>query len=196
MQKPLLHLSHYPSSFVEIGQRVSPNLRFWLLACMGSLIIAASAQIVIPLQPVPITAQTFVVMAFGLAAGWRLAGTTVLLYLAEGLIGMPVFSKFGAGAAHLVGPTGGYLLGFVFAAVWCGWCAERGLDRKPLWLLVALCGAQGIIFALGVLWLGVVVQDMQAAVTMGLLPFIVPELVKAAILSAVFPFIWLSLSRS
>jgi len=195
MQRTLFHHSQFPTVLAGLGAGVSPVTRFWLLAFTGSLAFAASAQLVIPLFPVPVTAQTLVVMAFGLAVGWRLAGASVLLYLIEGLCGLPVFSKFGAGMGHLLGPTGGYLIGFVPAAVWCGWCAERGLDRKAMWLFVALLGAQLAVFVPGVLWLLVFVGDFTRAITAGLAPFILPELIKIALLSAVFPLIWLRLSR-
>src|SRR4051794_39821492 len=101
-------------------------LRPALLAIGGSLALAASAQILVPIQPVPMTLQSLVVLLIGAAYGWRLGAATVLLYLAEGLCGMPVFAGFRAGPAVLIGPTGGFLLGFVPAAALAGWLAARG----------------------------------------------------------------------
>lgn len=95
-----------------------------VLMLVGSLLLAISAKIQVPFYPVPMTMQTFAVLVIGMAYGWRLGGATVLLYLAEGAAGMPVFAS-GAGLAYLAGPTGGYLVGFLASAVLVGFLADR-----------------------------------------------------------------------
>jgi biotin transporter BioY len=111
---------------------MSGLLRNLLLAVAGSLLLWAAAKVQVPFYPVPITMTTFAVLAIGMAYGWRLGAATVLLYLAEGAMGLPVFAgtpEKGIGLAYMAGPTGGYLLGYVLAAAACGWLAERGWDR-------------------------------------------------------------------
>ena len=93
----------------------SPAIRAIALAVIGSILLTLSAKIQVPFWPVPMTMQTFVVLVLGVAYGWRLAGATVLLYLAQGALGLPVFAA-GGGPAYMDGPTGGYLVGFLLAA--------------------------------------------------------------------------------
>jgi biotin transport system substrate-specific component len=103
----------------------STTVRAIVLAVIGSILLTISAKIQVPFWPVPMTIQTFVVLVLGVAYGWRLAGATVLLYLAQGALGLPVFAA-GGGLAYMAGPTGGYLVGFLLAALVVGWLAERG----------------------------------------------------------------------
>jgi len=108
-------------------------LRLTVLAFIGTLLMAISAKINVPFYPVPMTMQTFVVLSIGMAYGWRLGGATLLLYLAEGAMGLPVFAgtpEKGIGLAYMMGPTGGYLIGFVLAATIVGYLGERGWDRN------------------------------------------------------------------
>ena len=106
-----------------------------LLALVGTLALTVSAKTQIPFWPVPMTMQTFAVLVIGMAyGGTRLGVATIALYLLEGALGLPVFAGTpkGLGLAYMMGPTGGYLLGFVAGAWLCGWPAERGFDRSPL----------------------------------------------------------------
>lgn len=103
-------------------------LRPVLFAVLGTLLLIASARVQVPFWPVPMTMQTFVVLIIGATCGARLGAATVALYLAQGAVGLPVFAG-GGGLAYMAGPTGGYLVGFLVAAVVVGWLAERGLDR-------------------------------------------------------------------
>ena len=116
-------------------QAASRIARFAALAIGGALALAISAKTQVPFYPVPMTLQTLVVLAIGAAFGARLAAATVLLYLGEGLAGLQVFAGLAAGPAYMAGPTGGYLVGFLFAAALVGWLAERGWDRSLGWLL-------------------------------------------------------------
>ncbi len=175
----------------EQSQKV---LRLGLLALAGTALLALSAKIQVPFWPVPMTMQSFVVLVLGMAYGWRLAGATLLLYLAEGAFGLPVFAS-GAGLAYLAGPTGGYLLGFLLAAVLLGWLAERGWDRSVLWTLVAMVIGNIVIFAPGVAWLSVLMGDLAKAIGAGLTPFLAASLFKTGLAAAVLPFAWRLLQR-
>ena len=153
-------------------------------AILGSLILWASAKISVPFWPVPMTLQTGAVALIGAAYGWRLGAATVILYLLEGAVGLPVFEGTpakGIGIAYMLGTTGGYLLGFAVAAALIGWLAERGLDRNPIKLFGAMVVGDVIIFALGLLWLGTVVGWDKPVLEWGLYPFILGDLVKLAL---------------
>lgn len=156
-------------------------------AVLGSLILWASAKISVPFWPVPMTLQTGAVALLAAAYGWRLGAATVLLYLLEGAIGLPVFEGTpakGIGLAYMVGTTGGYLLGFAFAAALVGWLAERGFDRNPVKLFGAMLLGDAIVFALGLLWLGSVIGWDKPVLSYGLYPFIFGDLVKLALAAA------------
>lgn len=164
-------------------------LRLGLLAVAGSILMALSARAQVPMWPVPMTMQTFAVLVIGMAYGYRLAGATLLLYLAEGAVGLPVFAS-GGGIAYFAGPTTGYLAGFLVAAVLVGWLGERGWDRSVPLTFVAMFFGTAIIFVLGVAWLAVFLNDFQAALANGFSPFIVGAFVKIALAAAVLPIVW------
>jgi biotin transport system substrate-specific component len=171
----------------------SSAARAIVLALIGSILLTVSAKNQVPFWPVPMTMQTFVVLVLGVAYGWRLAGATVLFYLAQGALGLPVFAA-GGGLAYLAGPTGGYLVGFVLAAIAVGWLAERGWDRSvPCTLAVMLIGT-AIIFACGVGWLSTLI-GLPRAISGGLAPFLLSEAVKVALATALVPFAWRFLQR-
>jgi biotin transport system substrate-specific component len=159
-----------------------------VLVIAGSLLLIASAKVQVPFWPVPMTMQTFVVLGLGATYGMRLAGASVLTYLAQGAIGLPVFSA-GGGIALLAGPTGGYLLGFLAAAMLVGALADRGWCRTRLSTLGAFLAGTAVIFGLGVTWL-TVLFGFQTAITAGVLPFLTSEAVKVALAVAVFPLAW------
>lgn len=167
-------------------------LRNILLAVAGSLLLWVSAKIQVPFYPVPMTMQTLVVLGLGAAYGWRLGAATVLLYLAQGAAGLPVFSgtpEKGIGLAYMAGPTGGYLVGFVLAAAVVGWLAERGFDRNPFRMFGAMLLGNAVIYVPGLIWLATLI-GMDKAVKFGLVPFIAGDLTKAALAAALFPAIW------
>jgi biotin transport system substrate-specific component len=155
-------------------------LRPALLAIGGSLALAASAQIQVPIQPVPMTLQSLVVLLIGAAYGWRLGAATVLLYLAEGLCGMPVFAGFRAGPATLIGPTGGFLLGFVPAAALAGWLAARGWTQGVVRSGALFLAGHAVLLATGVAWLATLI-GLDRAIAVGLLPFVPGTVVKVAL---------------
>jgi biotin transport system substrate-specific component len=156
-------------------------------AVLGSLILYASAKISVPFWPVPMTLQTGAVALIAAAYGSRLGVATVLLYLAEGAVGLPVFSgtpQQGIGIAYMLGPTGGYLLGFLIEAAVIGWLAERGADRNPFKLFGVMVLGDAIVFAIGLIWLGSVIGWDKPVLKLGLYPFLLGDLVKLALAAA------------
>ena len=147
-----------------------------------SLVLAVAAQISIPLPftPVPVTLQTLAVVLTGALLGSKRGTLAILLYLAEGFAGLPVFSLGRAGFVHLLGPTGGYLVGFV-AAVWLtGFLVELKLASKlPGALLVTILGLL-VPYVSGVAWLGVSV-GLQKAVMLGFVPFVIGDALKVVV---------------
>jgi biotin transport system substrate-specific component len=169
-------------------------VRGFVLAVIGSILLTISAKTQVPFWPVPMTMQTLVVLVLGVAYGWRLAGATVLLYLAEGALSLPVFAG-GGGLAYMSGPTGGYLVGFLLAAVAVGWLAERGWARSVASTLAAMLIGTVIVFACGIAWLGTLI-GLPQAINAGLVPFLLSEAVKVALGTALVPFAWRLLQRS
>ena len=166
-------------------------LRNAVLALVGTALLTLSAKVQVPFWPVPMTMQTFMVLVIGVAYGSRLGMATVLLYLAEGAVGLPVFAGAAAGPAYLAGPTAGYLLGFVLAAGLCGWAAERGMDRRFAPLVVMMVGAHLLILALGTTWLALGLNlGWAKAYTVGLHPFWAATVLKSALAVALLPAIW------
>lgn len=134
-------------------QRLATQL---FLAIGATVILALSAKTRVVLGPVDLSLQTLAVLVIGATFGMRLGVATLLLYMAEGAMGLPVFQgtpEKGIGFAYMMGPTGGYLLGFVAMAAIAGWAADRGWDRSPLKLGGAMLFAEMVMMALGFAWL-------------------------------------------
>ncbi|WP_246731726.1 biotin transporter BioY [Methylocapsa sp. S129] len=170
-------------------QTASRIARFAALAIGGALALALSAKAQVPFYPVPMTLQTLVVLALGAAFGARLAAATVLLYLAEGLMGLQVFAGLSAGPAYMAGPTGGYLLGFLVAAALVGWLAERGWDRSLSRLLAVMVLGHLVIFAFGFAWLAVLVGPEKAWLG-GIVPFVAATVLKTLLAWALVAAAW------
>lgn len=172
--------------------------RMLALVCAGVGLLTASAKLNIPFYPVPVTMQTLAVMLIGAAYGARLGGATVLIYLAIGALGVPVFAgtpEKGIGVAYMLGPTGGYLAGFFVAAVVTGLLAERGFDRSILRTAVAMTAGTAIIFAFGVAWLGALVGWDKPVLGWGLYPFIYGGILKIVLGAAIMPAAWALLAK-
>ncbi len=167
-----------------------------LLVLAFSLVTALSAQIVIPLpfSPVPLTGQTFGVLLSGALLGPRLGAIAMLLYLAEGVCGLPFFAGGTAGPARLLGPTGGYLLAYPLAAWITGALVVRGWDRRPLLMLAAMLLGSLVIFALGAVQLSHFV-GARNAVPMGVLPFLPGDVLKALLAAGLVPLSWRWIGR-
>ncbi|MFQ5921605.1 MAG: biotin transporter BioY [Anaerolineales bacterium] len=162
----------------------------------GSVLIALSAQLqfVVPLSPVPITGQTFAVLLLGALYGSQRGAATVLTYLALGVMGLPVFAGGAFGIARLVGPTAGYLVGFLAAAFVVGLLSERGWDRKPWTTAASMIIGNGIIYMAGVLWLSRFV-GWPAVLSTGFLPFLAGDALKIALATVLLPAGWKFIGR-
>ena len=173
-------------------------LRVTILTVTGSLLIWLAAKIQIPFYPVPMTMSTFAVLAIGMAYGWRLGTATILLYLAEGAMGLPVFAgtpEKGIGLAYMLGGTGGYLVGYVFAAAAVGKLAERGWDKNVLTTGLAMLIGNALIYVPGLLWLGTLFGWDKPIIEWGLAPFVLGDLTKLALAAALMPLMWKLLGR-
>ncbi len=161
------------------------------LVVIGSVFIALFARVIVPLpfSPVPITGQTFAVLLVGVLLGSRRGGLGVLLYLLEGVAGFPFFAGGTGGLAHLAGPTGGYLIGFVVAAFTVGLLAEQGWDRRVWSTALAMLIGNTIIYAFGLPWLGHFVGAGKVF-SLGLLPFIPGDLFKLGLAAITLPAGW------
>ena len=159
------------------------------LVVFGSLLLAVSAQFKIPLYPVPATGQTLVVLLIGMTYGPRLGGITIAAYLFEGALGLPVFAGGAAGAAVLMGPTAGYLFGFLLAAIAIGYLAERGMGRTVVSTIAAMVIGNCVIYLCGALWLANFIGFGQAIVA-GVLPFLYGDALKLVVAAGLMPWAW------
>ncbi|RUM96291.1 biotin transporter BioY [Pseudaminobacter arsenicus] len=152
---------------------------------LGTLFLALSSYIQVPMVPVPITMQTFAVTMVGALYGWRLGGITITAWLIEGALGMPVLAGGAAGAHHFAGPTGGYLFAFPVAGALMGWLAERGWNGNRVVLaFLGMLMSNALCLALGAAWLAAMIGAEQAIVH-GVMPFIVGGVLKSALGAAV-----------
>jgi biotin transport system substrate-specific component len=157
-------------------------LRAVILIVSGTALLTGSAKINLPLPYVPMTLQTLAVLIIGAAYGWRLGAVTIMVYLAEGAIGLPVFAGPLGGLAPLMGPTAGYLIGFVAAAFTTGWLSERGWDRSMLLLFVAMGIGHLIILGCGFAWLAFGIKlGIGKAWLVGIAPFVLASVIKSAL---------------
>ena len=172
-----------------------------ILIAAGTALTAILAQIAIPLWPVPMTGQTFAVLFVGATLGVTRAVLSMVLYLAVGLLGLPVFAPQANGShltglAALLGPTGGYLIGFILAVAFVGWLAQREWDHKWLRTLLAFVGGTVLIYAVGLPWLYVVVNNLhvpnplQYTLANGLYVFLIGDALKAIFAAVLLPVVW------
>ena len=160
----------------------SSIVKTFLIIILGSLALTLSAKIKIPFYPVPMTMQTFVVMLFGLAFGYKIGLATVSLYLLEGIAGLPVFSNSpekGVGLVYFTGPTMGYLIGFLSATLIAGTISSNDNTLK---IISKLLLSVSTIYILGVLWLGTLIGWDKPVLEFGVYPFLLAEIFKLALL--------------
>ena len=173
-----------------------------VLVAAGAALTAIAAQIVVPLWPVPITGQTLAVILVGLTLGAVRGGISMVLYAVLGIVGLPVFSDSSSGWGVIAGPTGGYIIGFVFAAVLTGWLAQLTWDRKVLRAFLATLAGTVVTFAIGLPWLAVALgnlgypNDLNSVLQAGLYPFIVGGLIKAALGAGIISLAWFAVGRA
>jgi biotin transport system substrate-specific component len=168
--------------------------RSWLLdavlVVLFSAFIALTAQVEVPLWPVPLTLQTLGVLFTGAVLGSRRGVAALLLYLTEGALGLPVFAGGASGVGYMLGPTGGYLAGFVVAAGIVGWLAQRGWDRRLVWAAVAMVIGNVVIYVCGVAWLAMFLGGLWEALVKGMLLFLIGDTIKIAVAALALPGGW------
>jgi len=171
-----------------IAQRgVNTYLVNLFLVLIGTVLLAISAKVQVPFWPVPMTMQTFVVFLIGMTYSVRLSFLTLLAYLIEGAIGIPVFAA-GGGIMYLMGPTAGYLYGMLIAVIVISYFANHGYGSSYIKSALALILGSFFIFAIGILYLGSII-GYSKALQAGLIPFIPSEIFKIALAVAIIPTI-------
>lgn len=180
---------------------IRPSRKTWAglydvaLVAAGSVVIALCTQVAVGF-PVPVTGQTFAVLMVGALLGSRRGAASVVTYIAQGMMGLPVFAHGKAGAAVLLGPTAGYLIGFVAAAYLVGTLAERGWDRRIGTTILAMALGNVVLYAFGLLWLSCLVHLLGQSLgggsvfVIGLFPFLAGDLVKILLAAALLPAGW------
>jgi biotin transport system substrate-specific component len=188
------------------------NHATWAIRAASVLFItaltAAAAQVSVPLPftAVPFTFQPMIVLLGGLALGSRLGAASQVLYLAAGIVGLPVFAAsvtLPPGALRLLGPTGGYLMAYPFAAFVAGYFAERGFDRRYLTSVIAMLAGLAVVYTCGVVWLGLFARTaagsaatgLQAALMTGVVPFVIADFTKLLLAAAIVPGLWRIVGR-
>ena len=177
-------------------QKQAPNFLIKTFSVLvGTLLITLSSYITIPLYPVPVTAQTLVVLLIGLSFGTRLSFLTLSLYLFQGAVGLPVFAGGAGGLAALFGPTGGYLFGFVAAGSLLGLLARRGFGKNFLTTIIAMLAGNAVIYLFGVSWLANFI-GIENALAHGILPFLHGDALKILTAAALMPLAWKFLAHT
>ena len=169
-----------------------------LLVVSGAALVAAAAQVrfALPFTPIPITGQTFAVLLVGASLGSVRGVASLVLYVAVGLLGAPVYTGQNGGWEYFSGATGGYLIGFVVAAGLTGYLAERRWDRKISSAVTALLTGNVVIYVFGLAWLaGVVNAGLERTLELGLYPFVVGDLLKLYVAGALLPTAWRLVDR-
>ena len=169
--------------------RIEKIIKLTLITIVGSILITISAKTKIPFYPVPMTMQTFVILLIGITLGYKIGLATVMLYLLEGIVGLPVFSNSpekGIGITYFIGPTMGYLIGFLFAVYFSGsFKYEKGIINTFLKLIFSV----SFIYILGLAWLGMLIGWDKPIFKLGAQPFLLAELLKILLLVFLTPIL-------
>tara|TARA_B100000579_G_scaffold233250_1_gene191219 strand:+ start:199 stop:750 length:552 start_codon:yes stop_codon:yes gene_type:complete len=170
---------------MELVKTISNNkvIKIFLISLLGSVLLTISAKIKIPFYPVPMTMQTFVVLFLGISFGYKVGVITIILYLLEGIVGLPVFSNSpekGIGVSYFVGPTMGYLIGFIFACFLAGYFKY---SSNYLINFLKIILSTSIIYIFGVMWLGTLIGWDKPILQLGVFPFLLAELFKILLLT-------------
>ena len=163
--------------------KIEKIIKLTLITIVGTILITISAKVKIPFYPVPMTMQTFVILLIGITLGYRIGLATVALYLFEGIIGLPVFASSpekGIGIAYFIGPTMGYLIGFLVAVYFAGlFKYDKGIINTFLKLIFSV----SFIYILGLIWLGTLIGWEKPIFKLGVQPFLIAELFKVLLLT-------------
>jgi len=192
------HAALAPTLLPFAGNRTVQEI---VLVLVGTALIAIAAKIKVPFYPVPMTLQTLAIGLIAATYGFRLGTLTVIAYLGEGLLGLPVFTNTPpavAGPLYFLGPTGGFLIGFAVLAMVVGWAADRGFDRSAIRLFAVILVGEILMFALGFVWLAWFAQlssgasglGVATAFAAGVTPFIWGDLLKSALTAFLVPAAW------
>ena len=170
---------------MELVKTISNNklIKIFLISILGSILLTISAKIKIPFYPVPMTMQTFVVLFLGISFGYKVGVTTIILYLLEGIVGLPVFSNSpekGIGIAYFVGPPMGYLIGFIFACFLAGYFKY---SSNYLINFLKILISTSIIYVFGIIWLGTLIGWDKPILQLGVFPFLLAEFFKILLLT-------------
>ena len=172
---------------ISKSSKIEKIIKFALVALAGTILITLSAKIKIPFYPVPMTMQTFVILLIGITLGYKLGLITVTLYLFEGMIGLPVFASSpekGIGMAYFIGPTMGYLIGFLVAVYFAGlFKYDKGIINTFFKLIFSV----SFIYILGLIWLGALIGWDKPIFKLGAQPFMLAELFKILLLLFLVP---------
>jgi len=170
---------------MELVKTISNNkiIKIFLISILGTILLTISAKIKIPFYQVPMTMQTFVVLFLGISFGYKVGVTTIFLYLLEGIAGLPVFSNSpekGIGIVYFIGPTMGYLIGFIFACFCAGYFKY---NSNYLINFLKILVSTSVIYFFGVIWLGTLIGWDKPILQLGVYPFLLAELFKILLLT-------------
>ena len=172
---------------ISKSSKIEKIIKLTLITLAGTILITISAKVKIPFYPVPMTMQTFVILLIGITLGKKIGAATVALYLLEGIVGLPVFASSpekGIGITYFIGPTMGYLLGFLVAAYIAG---SFNYDKGIINTFLKLIFSVSFIYILGLIWLGILIGWDKPIFTLGAQPFLLAELFKILLLLVLTP---------
>ncbi len=185
---------------MTLTHAVFPAMSRWAQVAMvlaGTVFIALAAQISVPMFPVPMTLQTLAILIVGLTFGSRLGLATLLAYLGEGAMGLPVFAGGAGSLAYMMGPTGGFLIGFVGMAWLAGLAVENGLARGFVPTALVAIAISALLYVPGLIWPAAMLGKSAAALWSGwMMPFLAGDAVKAVLAALVVTGAWKVLRKS
>lgn len=174
-----------PARFSPLGLQARPVHIKAAAVLLGTLVLAIASQISVPMLPVPMTMQTLAVILIGALYGWRLGALTILVWLGEAALGLPVLANGNGGIAPFMGPTAGYLASFPLVAALVGWLAERGWNgSRPVFAFASMLLGHALCLMLGGLWLATLI-GAEKAMLAGVVPFLLGSLVKSGLGAAI-----------
>ncbi|MCS7231982.1 MAG: biotin transporter BioY [Elusimicrobiota bacterium] len=191
MIKSLTFSEYISQKVLKISTPMQKSLYIVLISLLGSILLAIASKINfnLPFTPIPFTMQTFAVLFLSMLLGKKVL-YVLGLYIFEGILGLPVFSK-GAGILYLLGPTGGYIFGFLVAGYICGTLAQQGFDKNFIKAFFAMILGNIIVYFCGALWLLRFMNfDIYKTISLGILPFIIGDIIKIVFASFALSFSW------